>query len=498
MVRAFYRIGRAVCAALCLSAFAGLCAPVPSEAEQAEVRPVVERLTADDFAQLRAKRVSHGEMSSLLLSYATAAESSAARFLLVRTAFRQKAISCVQGEEGNGGVSSLEEMFDTVLSADGVLYAVEVARFSLSDLRRLADRRVDGAKAFMQRFAELERKTRPVGHFRDRVAKSPDDPALRDGLGRSYAALGEWDAALAEFANAGGGRHDSAARFELAYPLVGAVGLTSADVAEHWWAFADDASVPADARGIYRDHAAQWYRVAITNGVLRGLKRAVAERRIAAAEADSAAAASSTTSSSATDGAQPGADGLPPIRIPLLRDMELNLVGIPVGAETNSRPFWISPTAVSREQFRVYRRSSSDDSAKSGADAKKPVSVSSREASAFCEHLTKKFRSRLPNGYVFRLPVAEERERALAAFAAQTAAGDSGEAAAADMAHDIAEHLLDPAEAARAAGGSSRRAASSQEKEAEARGGAKGQEARFRVVVGPDVVRELGSGRGRR
>lgn len=491
MVRAFYRIG--VCAALCISAFAGLCAPVPSEAEQSEVRPVVERLTADDFAQLRAKKVSHGEMSSLLLSYATAAESPAARFLLVRTAFRQKAISCVQGEEGNGGISSLEEMFDTVLSADGVLYAVEVARFSLSDLRRLADRRVDGARAFMQRFAELERKTRPVGHFRDRIAKSPEDPALRDGLGRSYAALGEWNGALAEFANAGGGRHDAVARFELAYPLVGAIGLTSADVAEHWWAFADDASVPADARGIYRGHAAQWYRVAITNGVLRGLKKAVAERRIAAAEADSASAATT-----AADGAHPGAVELPPIRIPLLRDMELNLVGIPVGAETNSRPFWISPTAVVREQFRVYRRSSSDDSAKSGGDAQKPVSVSSREASAFCEHLTKKFRSRLPNGYVFRLPLVEERERAMAAFAARTVAGDSGEAVATDMSRDVAEHLLDPAEAVRAAGGSSRRAASSQEKEAEARGGVKGQEARFRVVVGPDVVRELGAGRGRR
>lgn len=494
MVRAFYRIGRAVCAALCLSAFAGLCAPVPSEAEQDEVRPVVERLTADDFAQLRAKKVSHGEMSSLLLSYATAAESSAARFLLVRTAFRQKAISCVQGEEGNGGISSLEEMFDTVLSADGVLYAVEVARFSLSDLRRLADRRVDGAKAFMQRFAELERKTRPVGHFRDRLAKSPEDPALRDGLGRAYVALGEWDEALAEFANAGGGRHDAVARFELAYPLVGATGLTSADVADHWWTFADDASVPAEARGSYRGHAAQWYRTAMTNGVLRGLKKAVAERRIAAAEADSAATA--TSSAASDDGARPKADELPPIRIPLLRDMELNLVGIPVGAETNSRPFWISPTAVVREQFRVYRRSSSDDSAKSGGDAKKPVSVSFRDAMAFCEHLTKKFRSRLPNGYVFRLPVVEERERALAAFASRTDAGDSGEAVATDMSRDVAEHLLDPAEAARAAGGSSRRAAASQEKEA--RGGVKGHEARFRIVVGPDVVRELGAGRGRR
>lgn len=490
MVRAFYKIGRTVCATLCLSAFVGFGVSVPSEAEQSEVRPVVERLTEDDFAQLRAKKVTHGEMASLLLSYATAAESPAARFLLVRTAFRQKTLSCVQGEEGNGGISSIEEMFDTVLSADGVLYAVEVVRFSLSDLRRLADRRMDGAKAFMQRFAELERKTRIIGHLRDKIAKSPDDPALRDSLGRSYVALGEWSEALAEFANAGGGRHDAVARFERAYPFVGAVGLTSADVAEHWWAFSDDASVSADAKGAYRSHAAQWYRTAITNGVLRGLKKAVAERRIAAAEADSAA--------SVADGQQSGSDGLPPIRIPLLRDIELNLVGIPVGAETNSCPFWISPAPVAREQFRVYRRSSPDDSAKAGGDVKKPVSVSPKEAIAFCEYLTKKFRSRLPNGYVFRLPIAEERERALATFASQTYAADSGVAVATEMSRDTFGHMLDLADVARTAGGSSRRTAAVQEREADVRGSGKGPEGRFRIVVGPDVVRELGTGKGRR
>lgn len=409
--------------ALAFYATSGFATPLPSEDDLVQDRSLVEELTVDDFARLRAKDISHREMVGILLAYARAADTPAARFLLIRTAFRQQVLACL---DASSALPDVEKFFASIREEDGPIFAYEIARFALSELRKLVDRKVEGARTFMKTLVDIERKVKNLRHLETQIAQMPDDAALRTQFGFACLALDDWTEALRAFA-----RNDDPqgeiARFELDYPQTGVTRLTSGDVADFWWTQAEDLQTSEALRLPYRLHAAAWYRTALTNGVFRGLKKALVEKKIMEADRLAESAASPVPSAAST---RPPEE-LSPIRVPLLRDIEFLLVGCPPGtftmgnprraqfaaekvhSVTITRPFWIAKYKTTREQFKLYQKFTLSDVDKAIGGFKAPIRTTYKDALGFCDYLTKKYRSKLPTGYVFRLPTEAEWEYAL-------------------------------------------------------------------------------------
>ena len=61
---------------------------MPTEAEIQKVRPILQQLTEDDYAALKAGKKTRSELADSLLGYVSDAESEAAKFSLIQTAFK--------------------------------------------------------------------------------------------------------------------------------------------------------------------------------------------------------------------------------------------------------------------------------------------------------------------------------------------------------------------------------------------------------------------------
>lgn len=92
-------------------------------------------------------------------------------------------------------------------------------------------------------------------------------------------ALGDWPGALVQFSRLEG-RDRELALFERRYPRTGVTRLTTADVADRWWSYPETTGLGSADAAAFRLRAAKWYRLAVTNGVLRGVRRQIAEKRV--------------------------------------------------------------------------------------------------------------------------------------------------------------------------------------------------------------------------
>lgn len=399
-----------------------LASVIPSEAELDKERADVETLTKDDFAKLRSGQSTHVETAQALLAYAQTAETSAAHYLLVRAAFRQFLL----GDD----LASAVSLYDSLAEKKNRAYALEVARFSASSLNRMLEKKVDGIKVFMDRLAETDRKVKSFEGLKTQLQASPDNAELLTSIGFAAISLGQWSDSLAYFSSLTN-RLGEVARYELSYPLTGLSLLTSADVAEFWWNLCNEDPRVSELEALLKAHAAPWYRQAVSNCVLRSLKKTIALKR--AGEINQEVSAKLVTVSS-TVSAVSIVTNLPPLRFPVIRDIEFFMVGCPPGSfimgnpkkkivpltseklhhVTLTRPFWISRFKVTREQFKIFQKFELTDHEKTLGGMKAPMRTTYRLACEYCDYLTKKYKSKLPSGYVFRLPSEAEWEYALA------------------------------------------------------------------------------------
>lgn len=406
------------CAVLMCSLFAAV---IPSEADLDKERSDVEVLTKDDFAKLKTGQLTHAGMAEVLLSYAQSSETPAAHYLLVRAAFRQYLL----GEDLKQAIA----LFELISQKKSKAYALEVARFSASILNKMSEKKVEGAKSFKERLSDIDKKIKNLEALKLQQGTVTDQQDLALKLGLAALALEDWNEALAYFSTVTN-RFGEIARYERSYPLTGLSPLTSADVAEFWWNLAEEDPSQAAQISVFRQHAVPWYRVAVSNAVLRSLKKTIALKRVAEFEKDAIADSVAVLPTQLTN----ALSALPPIRVPLIRGLEFHLVGCPAGSYTMgnpkmkaapltseklhqvvlTRPFWISRYKVTRDQFKLFQKVELNELEKTLGGLKAPMRATYRQALDYCDFLTKKYKSKLPHGYVFRLPTEAEWEYALA------------------------------------------------------------------------------------
>ena len=265
------RHGQIFALALACALAAGAVVPVPTDEALEATRAGVEELTRSDYAALERGRMTHDELAGSLLDYARNAEDAAAVYLLRRAAFRQYLTG--------GNIAAAEALYDRMTRVCGVEYAQALARFSSRALSRQATAKAAGAKEFLGRLAVVEKKVRAVEAARATAEQAPDDPAVCERYAVALVALGDWPGALVQFSRLEG-RDRELALFERRYPRTGVTRLTTADVADRWWSYPETTGLGSADAAAFRLHAAKWYRLAVTNGVLRGVRRQIAEKRV--------------------------------------------------------------------------------------------------------------------------------------------------------------------------------------------------------------------------
>lgn len=435
--------------------FAGLSCPLiveamPTEADLQKVRPILKELTDNDFAALRAGKKTRAELADSLLGYVGEAESEAAKFSLIQSAFKnymgdydsEKAVMAFdmlaanvkdvpRGTFGNwctqflasfaknGRADALAVLLNKSLDSGDSKSTLIIMDALRPYLRKLGA----GSKAANTPFAVAadrasrhERRIRELSALKAAVRKNPGDTSAHEKLALVLAATDGWSSALKEFALAAGPVAEAAA-WEMKWPDVGESSWTPAKAADLWWNCAS-AAKDEDVAAILRGRSSAWYNVAIDRGELSGLRKTIAEKRIREAEQSGVVAnlgGSNLRSGNAMTFTLPGGTKMDFVPCPA----GTFTMGFDGGAPMHSphkvrisRQFWAGKFLVTRLQWNELmnpRQMNEKEVALGGLNGA-VTDVSRVEVEDFCSNLTKRFAKQLPKGYVFRLPTLAERE----------------------------------------------------------------------------------------
>ena len=390
----------AMCAAVC-----ALAAEVPSSAEVREVGKYLDELTKSDRQSLSQKKTTKEQYGDALLGYAADEKKPAAKFALFKEAFKAYA-DAKSWEKADGVYSSAQ-------AEGGTEYALAVVGNVI----------VPGAaKELKARIEDDKKSYRQIGIIKGRLKKSPGDEALCESLGLEYAAVGEWVKALAAFLTAPG-EVAKVADWELNKGSA----YTAAKAAKFWWDYAD--GKPKAKMEAVRLHAAMWYEIALGENAYSGNEAKIVQGRIEETKSYGGAA----MQEKATLAKQ--VNELKPIVLPLKGKTVIEFVGVPAGEFIMgtddpkftwiyqslrmphkvriTRPFWMAKYKVTKEVWSTYQNVELSNYNKATGGMRVPQCASYIEAMEFCDRLTKKFKGKLPNGYIVRMPTEAEWEYAL-------------------------------------------------------------------------------------
>ena len=249
----------------CILAASGM----PTQAELEKVQGLVTELMRSDVANFNARKMSAADVATAALKYAGEAESEAARFLLLKGAFFYR----VRAEDYDGAMDVISKIRHDINDVPDAT----LVKILSSAIRRIPRKSAGRLYDLHQRLQDRVRYAQEVKDLTAKIKAKPSDKSLRTALGERYALLGEWDKALPEFA-AGKGRVAKAAALEQT------VDAKPGDVADAWWEVAEKES--SDISLAYRAHAVRFYRAALADGSLSGLKKPIAAKRIDEVKAD--------------------------------------------------------------------------------------------------------------------------------------------------------------------------------------------------------------------
>lgn len=251
----------AVAAAMACEAAAAM----PTKKDLSGVKPVVLELMRPFVKGLKAGTKTAAEVGDGAVGFAEKADTLAAKYMLLSGAVEYYAMAG-ECDKAADAIESILRLVPDIPA--GELLAITSAAMKranpgraskLARLDRMAKARANAAKRLKTVEAALKAK--------------PADDKLRRSRAELIAAAGDWKTALGEFAELGGktGRIAQDERDG---------GASSCELAGFWWDYKPN---EADAADAIAAHAALLYKKALDYGEVDGLKKILAEKRVAEA-----------------------------------------------------------------------------------------------------------------------------------------------------------------------------------------------------------------------
>ena len=404
---------------------------MPTKSQIAKAEKLVSEIMQSDVVAFKAKSKTAADVASAALGYADEAQDEAAKYVLLKGAFQFQ----VRAADYDGAKDTIGRIRAEIADVPDKI----VADMLVAALRRVPRKHCGQLYDLLQRMQNRVRYAQELQTLAQKVKSAPSDRVAQARIGELNALLGNWEQAVASFAAVGGGKRAEVAAWEMTYPKADKK-FDETAVADFWW---DEAANAKDEElaATCRSHASHWYRKAIENNAVQGLKKTLVEKRIAEAEKDADAIAAPEPSRATGLAAQQisaseaavgkGGPQPPPRTLRLGGGADIEFVGCPAGSfmmgmedDNNprsvfryhkvniTRPFWLSKFKVTHGMWNAYQKVTltKEDNALGGM--KRVHCVKSEEADRFCEWLTKRFRSNLPSGYVVRRPTDAEWEYA--------------------------------------------------------------------------------------
>jgi len=403
---------------------------MPTRAELSKAQPLVYELMAPAMEEYKtaadktAAAISVGDRSS---AFAAEAETEAAKFLLLKGAVNYY----VRGEAYDKAADCIATMQSVInnLAPDVVAEIVGKAT------SRISESKAPRLLAYY-RAAKLQIRARKELPVLEKKLKRVKSEQLQRQYAEALAISGNWKAAYDAFAKL---RDKDLAQIAEAEAKGSAA---NEQAAELWWNYKPEFE---GAANFFKVHAVEFYQKALEKGEISGLKKNIVERRIAQLNEEASAHAVAKASGSPRVGDKTVAGGrtipakIKTHTIKLNDKVSMEFVECPAGTFTMgyekdeyspnrehkvtiTRPFWIARTKLTLEQYKTYDRGFNPREDRVLDGDKSPLCATQlnwprrlalrRQAGAFCEYLTKKFRNAIPKGYVFRLPSDAEWEYA--------------------------------------------------------------------------------------
>ena len=258
------KLGFAVFASLAT----GIAVAYPTKQELAEARPLVAELMNPVLAEYKSKAKSGSDVAETSVRFAESAKGEAVKYLFLRGAVGYYV------KDGDFGKAA-----DTVEQLKANIKGVppsDIVDIISSALGRENARRAPRLNSQLQLAQAQTRAEKDVGRLAAQLKQINTDTVRRQ-YAEALAIGGCWKAALAEFSKVGGNTEKTAKR-----EAAGTCGAE--ELGDFWWNYE---TCYAGGEVVFRERAADYYRKAIAEGKIDGLKRTLVEQRLASlAQAD--------------------------------------------------------------------------------------------------------------------------------------------------------------------------------------------------------------------
>ena len=244
------------------SLISGIAIAYPTKQEIAEARPLVAELMNPVLAEYKNKFKSASEVAAASIQFSESAKSESVKYLFLRGA-----VGYYIKDSNFGKAADTVEQIKTNIKG---VPPSEIADIISSALSKENARKAPRLNSQLQLAQAQVRAVRDSRRLLSQLRQVKTDPVLRQ-YAETLALLGDWKGALSEFSKVSG---------EVGRLAKGDADGTAgnAELGDFWWNYKTSY---AGGEPVFRERAANYYRKAIADGKLDGLKRTLVEQRLA-------------------------------------------------------------------------------------------------------------------------------------------------------------------------------------------------------------------------